>query len=145
MSAYLDSSALAKLYVSEPESARVAAYARSLGHALPFTRLHALELRNALRLKVFRGEARVETVKASVKLIDDDLAAGVLERVRLDWEDTFARAEELSSQYTATLGSRSLDLLHLAAALLLGATEFATFDERQASLGSKVGLKRARV
>jgi predicted nucleic acid-binding protein len=40
-------------------------------------------------------------------------------------------------------GTRTLDTLHVAAALALGAKEFWTFDDRQAKLATAVGLNVA--
>jgi predicted nucleic acid-binding protein len=39
------------------------------------------------------------------------------------------------------MGTRSLDVLHVAAASLLGALQFVSFDRRQRSLAFKAGLK----
>ena len=50
-------------------------------------------------------------------------------------------AERLSTSYSERLGTRSLDILHVAAALVLGVKEFHTFDTRQAKLAKTAGLK----
>lgn len=63
--AYLDSSALIKLYVTEAHSTEVAHFVSMLAHALPFSHLHDLEMKNGLRLKVFRQEASNESVEAA--------------------------------------------------------------------------------
>ena len=41
---------------------------------------------------------------------------------------------------TTTLGCRTLDIIHVAAALVLEAKEFVTFDTRQAALAKQAGL-----
>ena len=46
-----------------------------------------------------------------------------------------------SSIYTLTGGHRAFDILHIAAALQLGAKEFLTFDQNQRKLAAKAGLK----
>jgi predicted nucleic acid-binding protein len=48
---------------------------------------------------------------------------------------------ELARRHAARLGARTLDSLHVAAGLELGAEHFWTFDERQAKLAEAVGLK----
>ena len=47
---------------------------------------------------------------------------------------------DLARRYGPTLGVRTLDSLHVACALELGADKFWTFDERQAKLAEAVGL-----
>jgi len=56
-------------------------------------------------------------------------------------EGTFARATEIARAYVARTGTRTLDTLHVAAALELKAERFWTFDDRQAKLAKAVGLK----
>ena len=43
--------------------------------------------------------------------------------------------------WTLEGGHRSFDILHVASALIFGATYFLTFDQNQARLASKVGMK----
>lgn len=141
MKTYLDSSAVVKLYVTEAKSSEVSQYVHTLKHPLPFSHLHDLELRNGLRLKVFREEVSPESVAASLRLLDEDLTAGVLLRPEFNWFDIFHRAEELSKTHSQTVGCRSLDLLHVASALLLESQDFLTFDNRQIALAKAAGLK----
>jgi predicted nucleic acid-binding protein len=140
---YLDSSALIKLYVPGAGSDRVSEYTRALLHPVPFTHLHELEMKNGLQLKRFRREATARAVDASVRAIDEDFAAGVLSRPELNWFDVFRRAQELVSEHSPRIGCRSLDLLHVASALLLEAATFLTFDDRQSRLARASGLKSA--
>ena len=55
--------------------------------------------------------------------------------------DTFREAEDLAASHTEKLGVRSFDLMHVGLAIALGATEFLTFDLRQASLARAAGLQ----
>ena len=56
MTAYVDSGVIAKLYVPEPNSPEAARLVSAYAPPLALTHLQAFEVRNALRLKVFRGE-----------------------------------------------------------------------------------------
>lgn len=47
----------------------------------------------------------------------------------------------LSALHTEELGVRSVDILHVAAALVLGLEVFLTFDTRQRALARLAGLK----
>ena len=58
-----------------------------------------------------------------------------------DWAEVYSIAEELSTQYTAEIGHRSFDVLHVATALYLKASLFMTLDVRQKELAKAVGLK----
>ena len=51
------------------------------------------------------------------------------------------RAAKLSREYSRRLGTRSLDVLHVASALELGFSMFISFDIRQQNLVKAVGLK----
>jgi predicted nucleic acid-binding protein len=56
-------------------------------------------------------------------------------------QSSFELAVELARRHVAQLGSRTLNTLHVASALELGAREFWTFDQRQAKLAKAAGLK----
>jgi len=55
------------------------------------------------------------------------------------------RAAELSQRHTPKLGTRSLDVLHVACALELKLRHFLTFDRRQQQLATAAGLKAVRL
>jgi predicted nucleic acid-binding protein len=57
------------------------------------------------------------------------------------WGRLLKEAESLAEHHTPTTGCRSLDILHVAAALVSGATEFVTFDTRQGRLAQLAGLQ----
>jgi predicted nucleic acid-binding protein len=145
MSLWLDTSALVSLYVPEPRSERVARLVRRTQAPIVFSQLHELEVVNALRLRVFRREAVQQLVDATVARLHEDLHAGILHRPAIDWPLTLGKATELANQHTARLGSRSLDLLHVAAALLSGATHFVTADRRQGQVARRSGLRTTRL
>jgi predicted nucleic acid-binding protein len=145
LNVYLDSSAIVKLYAPEPDSAAVAEYVRRLSVPLPFSHLHEIEVRNAMRLKIFRGEAESRKVLRSIRAIESDAAAQVLKRPGLNWPDVFRRAEDLSKRFSSRSGSRSLDLLHVASCLLLECRNFLTFDDRQAAVARKAKLRIVRL
>ena len=141
MPAYADTSFLAAVYSLEAGSIKALGLMQRLREPLPFTPFHRHELRNGIRLRVFRKEISVEQRKATFQEIDSDLEESVLAHTSISWTDTFREAEELAAKHTETLGVRSFDLLHVGLAIALGATEFLTFDARQASLAKAAGLK----
>lgn len=143
MSRYFDTGVLLKLYTEENGSDRVRDFVVRLGESIVFTPLHRAECVSALRLKVFRGECLQSQASAAIAFLDQDCASGVLRGTAVDWEEAWVRTAILSSKHASSIGCRTLDGLHVACALQLGAAEFVTGDKRQASLAGKVGLKVA--
>jgi predicted nucleic acid-binding protein len=135
---YLDTGCLVKLYYPEPDTSKVVALVS--GKALCHTPLHELEFLNALQLKRFFGSATVLQVSAARALIAADLQAGVLVSSAADWRSIYSEAVKLAEQFTGTIGCRSLDVLHCAAAKVLSANEFISNDLRQGKLAAAMGL-----
>lgn len=104
------------------------------------TTLGELEVINALELRVFRNEVSSEQAHSSLNDFEKHLRDGVfrLHELRATF---FERARQLSQQTTAKLGTRSADLLHVAAALELGAEYLFSFDQKQRKLARSLHLK----
>jgi predicted nucleic acid-binding protein len=137
---YFDSSALVAVYVTERFSARARAEARRAGQ-LPFTGLHELEVRNTFR--VLHGRRSIDE-RAGLMLaghLEEDIGAGRLLRVPVDYAGLFTRSCELSDRHSARLLCRSLDILHVACALDLACQRFVSGDDRQLRLARTAGLK----
>ena len=141
MPAYADTSFLARIYTPHADSAKALAWMQRAMQALPLTPLHRHELRNAIRLRVFRGGITAEQRKDAFREIESDLADNILSHTPIPWTDTFREAENLAAAHTEALGVRSIDLLHVGLAVTLKATEFLTFDTRQAVLAKAAGFK----
>ena len=77
---------------------------------------------------------------ALITLLESDLTTGVHERVTVSWPDVFATAKALSAAHGSGTPCRSLDTLHVALALELGATEFCSLDLRQSRMAAAAGL-----
>ncbi len=135
---YLDTGCLVKLYYPEPDSPQVIALVQ--GQPLFFTPLHELEMTNALQLKVFSKSATAAQAAAARSLVAGDLQSGVLVSTEAQWKEAFAEAIKLAEQHSGTIGCRSLDVLHCAAAKVLAAKEFISTDGRQKQLAIAMGL-----
>ena len=133
---YVDTSAVVKLYVDEKDSRKVSHWLKQNDEAIPWTAFHELEFTNALHLKEFRGEITPDESRLIRARFTEHEQRGVYYSPGLDWAEVFGRAVDLSAKHTIKTGSRSLDILHVAAALLLEANRFLTFDERQSRLAS---------
>ncbi len=137
---YFDTGVLLKLYLPEPRAADAVAYVNA-SHGKPLVNdLHELEMRSALRQKAGRSELTQTECDELIAQVESDLTTGVYDRVTVSWPDVFATAEALSAAHGTTTLCRSLDTLHVALALELGAAEFCTFDLRQSRMAKAAGL-----
>src|SRR4051812_7938229 len=108
MAVYADSSFLVSCYVVDVNTAVATAYLSQHDSPLVFTALHDLEVRNALRLGVFREVLTEEEATAAAANLDADLRAGRLVRTMLEWPVVFRLASRLSAQHAVVTGTRSL-------------------------------------
>jgi hypothetical protein len=143
MVVYADTSFLFSLYVQDANTARAAELAETLHGALIVTPLQRFELRNALRLSVFRGDIADDECRRLLDLIETDIKTGALVETPVAWAEVYAEAEALSAAHTGKAGTRALDVLHVASAAAVGAKNFFTFDTRQKALAVKAGMKVA--
>lgn len=141
MTAYADTGFLCSLYAPDAHTGAAVARIKRQTLPLPVTWLHQLEFRNALRLRIFRKEITPAQRDASLNAMLADLAADVLIRAAPPLANLTVEAERLSVLHSETLGTRSLDILHVAAALILGLPELLTFDRRQHALATAAGLQ----
>ena len=141
MSIYADTSVLFSLYGTDANSPHADAWRQANPAPLDFTGLQRVELRNALALAVFQQRLTPSEAHAAWQEVQRDLATGLLVSRPEPWTEVFGRAETLVRDYSETVGSQSLDILHVATALVWGATTFCTFDIRQARLARLAGLQ----
>ncbi len=141
---YVDSSALRQLYVHDVHSAEMAAWRFKSPGPLGLTRFGRAELVNAVASAVFRRDLPETAFDALIVEIATDLVEGRLQLIDLPWRVVFDRAAELGRRHTPALGTRSLDVLHVASALEMAVRYFVTCDLRQARLAAACGLKVIR-
>jgi predicted nucleic acid-binding protein len=108
---------------------------------LPLTRFGRCEIVNSVQLAVHRKVIDAETARRVLADLDDDIKEGRLTLVDALWRRTLDLAAELSTRHTAKLGTRSLDVLHVATAVVLGTTHFVSYDQRQSALAKAASLK----
>jgi Predicted nucleic acid-binding protein, contains PIN domain len=134
---YLDTSALVKLYVLEPESAQVDRALRGRDDLL-VSDLAVTELASALGRRCREG------------VLDATLAARIYQRLLADLADDLFRRVELIAEVqreaerfllsSALVPLRSLDALHLALAASGHAMTIYTFDRNLARAAGTIGL-----
>lgn len=139
MICYADASFIASLYLNDRNtSAALDAFRK---HAPIFiSELTRLEVINAFCLSRFHhGLSEFEAARA-VEMFARNCRSGAFRLAGPDagaWE----RAVSLATNHTAAVGTRTLDILHVAVALRCETDLFLTFDKRQAVLADRVGLR----
>ncbi|HEY5892132.1 MAG TPA: type II toxin-antitoxin system VapC family toxin [Chthoniobacterales bacterium] len=139
---YWDTSALVKLYLMEPDSARFEALALVSPVVIGMIARH--ELRTVFRRR--EAEAAIPAREASAlyyQRLTSDTASGLL-RLQPDsetMEREFGKVLETCFSQTPPVFIRTNDALHLAAARVAGETEFVTADMRQRAAAELLGFK----
>jgi predicted nucleic acid-binding protein len=59
----------------------------------------------------------------------------------VDWVEMFREADSLSAAHAIETNCRTLDLFHVACAVILHSDAFASFDQRQRSVAARAGLQ----
>lgn len=98
------------------------------------------EFFNALNGRIFRKELRAFEEQAVLLAFSRDIHAGAIRIVPIS-ASTFASARRIARTHTRLLGTRALDVLHVASALTLRANSFCTFDKNQARLAAALALR----
>lgn len=138
---YVDPSALARLYLHQAGSRAMAAWRAKVRGALAVTHHGRTEVINAICRAAFLRQVDEKGWTEALADFEADFEAGNLHQADILWRAALNHAAELSREYTPKLGTRSLDVLHVACALELKSRYFLTFDERQQQLAAVVGLR----
>jgi predicted nucleic acid-binding protein len=99
-----------------------------------------LEVVIAMGLRIFHKEGLPGQAQSALIEFEKDLRDGVFQLRELT-DPILERAQQLSRQTTAKLGTRTADILHVAAALELGVDYLYSFDLHQRRLAQTVRLK----
>jgi predicted nucleic acid-binding protein len=139
LTAYADTSFLVSLYLPDQHSEE-ASRLLSGAPAPWLTPLHLTEYIHAVERHVFRNRVSRSEADLLYLRFEQHRKNGLW--VEADLPDRVSEScVQLAHQHVARLGNRTLDTLHVAAALELKAERFWTFDERQAKLARAAGLK----
>lgn len=141
MSIYADTSFFVSLYLPDRHSVEAELRMASKPR-IWFVPLHRAEWMHAISQHVFRKEITALEARRAHAELEHDLGKGVWLKVNFP-ESVWDTCAELARRHGPRLGIRTLDSLHVAAALELGADAFWTFDERQAKLALAVGIPKS--
>ena len=137
---YLDTSALLKLYLREDGSEWVQAQVSEQSDPLPIWELQEAELTNALRLKVFWRDITAAQSEAQLAHFRSRKDRGQYFFPHIDRAALMERFR-LLARHGMKLGTRTLDVMHVACACEIHADRFVSFEERQLALAKLAGLR----
>ena len=136
---YLDTSMLVSLYLRDVNTLSAITFVRNADEPLLISSLVELEALNALNLRLLRNEIAPVQRDRAVRDLCGDIQAGVLTLEPIP-DSAYTRAKSLAQRLPPSIGFRPIDLLHVAAALELGARSFFTFDRKQHKTADAAGL-----
>jgi predicted nucleic acid-binding protein len=139
LSVYADSSFVVSLYVPDSNSDEALVQMTGLSTPLWLSTLGEIEIVNAFQLDLFRKEILSAELRNVLSSFRADVDSGVFS-IRPMSALMYDESRRLSATWSATLGTRSLDILQVASALVLKAETFLTFDARQKKLAKAAGL-----
>ncbi|MGA2978455.1 MAG: type II toxin-antitoxin system VapC family toxin [Terriglobales bacterium] len=136
---YADTSFFVSLYLPDQHTSEVERRLNSRP-SLWMTPLHVAEWTHAIEQHVFRKDISRSEADRLLRRFQEHRARN-LWRESLLPDRAFEVCAQLANRHVGRLGLRTLDTLHVAAALELKAEHFWTFDARQAKLALTVGMK----
>lgn len=136
-SIYLDSSALAKLYLPEAESDVLDAFLRGR-RGLVISELAITEVLSAVARRKREGQLGAKHANEIRDAILADADSGAFRRLHLDPE--VHRLAERLLLVLESLPLRTLDALHIALSLSGAASHILTFDNRMKEAAAQAGL-----
>jgi predicted nucleic acid-binding protein len=144
LNGYPDTGFLMSLYGRDANSSRAIALAARHKPVFFLTEFGELEFANAVERLVFSHGAGACWTPSQAQAVrgrlEQHINAGVVQLHPVPSE-AWQTAIRLSRQYNAKLGTRTLDVLHVALAIGLQPDAFFTFDRRQWKLAKALGLQ----
>ena len=135
-----DTSFLYSLYGNDVHSVRAVSWLAQLQNPITLSPYNPFEFGNALRFAEFRKAIKPGEAAMYAAQFEAAIRQGRLLKAVCNLADALDEATRLSATHTLTGGHRGFDVLHVAAALVLGADEFLTFDANQQKLAEAEGL-----
>jgi predicted nucleic acid-binding protein len=137
VTSYADASFVTSLYVPDYNSPAALRKITSAQFPVLFADFGELEFINAVSLCIFRKELHPSKADAARRAFRDDVEN--LSILKLP-EAALQHAIRIATQRTPLLGTRSIDVLHVAAAITVKAETFFTFNRKQSKLADAEGL-----
>lgn len=138
---YADTSFLFALYGNDVHSPRAVAWIAQCTAPIRVNALPRYEFENALRFAEFRTAIKPGQAVRFLAQFEAAITHGRIIVETSNLASVVDEARRISVTRTLTGGHRGFDILHVASALKLSATEFLTFDLNQKQLAQAEGLQ----
>jgi len=135
-----DTSFLFSLYGNDCNTPPAVAWCAQNNQAIIISAFNRFELCNALRFAECGSLLKIGEAALHLQLFHHAIIDGRIIEKTCNLADILAEATRLSSLHTLAGGHRGFDILHVAAAKIIGATHFLTFDANQRKLAENEGL-----
>ena len=135
-----DTSFLFSLYGNDVNTPAAVAWCAQNNRVIWISPLNHFELINALRSAECRKSLNTGEAARYEQLFNNAIIDGRLVEKVCNLAAVLAEATRLSAAHTLTGGHRGFDILHVAAARIIGATHFLTFDANQKKLAENAGF-----
>ncbi len=135
-----DASFLVSLYGVDVDTPAARAWMAANAEPILLTGALRFETENALRLACYRGRITAAELALALADIESDLAQGIMIVTDIASDVHWAECRRISEAHTSSTGSRAYDITHVAAAVVLKADTFLSFDGRQRTLAGLLGL-----
>lgn len=135
-----DTSFLLSLFGHDPNTHAAGEIHTASREPLAVHSFNDFEFANAVRALVFRGAISEAQAAMWLAGYEADKRDKTIITALVDASAVLLCAEEISAAHTPSIGSRAYDILLVAAAKQLGATEFWSFDGKQRALAAAAGL-----
>jgi predicted nucleic acid-binding protein len=136
---YLDASVVCSLHMRDANTPAALRLVQNAPEPLAMSALVEVETVSGFGLRVFRREWTRLNMENAMRDLAADIRDGLLLLMVLP-EAAFGGAKALARTLTPSIGVRAADLLHVAAAIELGASALYTFDQRQHRAAAAAGL-----
>jgi len=138
---YADTGFLISLAINEVTTSQAVAAMTNVVESVSVIWLTELEFENAVLRAVFQKRISPQLATTLLSEFESDIARGSYARSVMDCRALATEASRLSQHFTPTIGTRTLDLLHVAAANMLQCHTFLSFDDRQRRAAAALGMK----
>lgn len=138
-----DTSFLVSLYGVDINTPAARAWMAANAEPILFTGALRFEAENALRLACFRGRISSTELEQALAEIESDIVQGILISAPLASAMHWEECRRISASQTLATGSRAFDITHVAAAVVLKADVFLSFDGRQRLLAGLMEISVA--